>query len=91
MAGNMLTRYYTKGRMEIKNMEKRTQSEGAMKLVLCGCGRVHVTCGPMTLHFEREEFLTFADGVGRLAAMVKQAPAGLVSPARQSVRTEVCH
>lgn len=72
-------------------MEMKTRNEGTMKLMLCGCGRVHVTCGPMTLHFEREEFLTFAGGIGRLAAMVKQAPAGLVSAARQSAHTEVCH
>jgi hypothetical protein len=77
--------------MEMKSMDKRTGNEGAMKLVLYGCGRVHITCGPMTLHLEREEFLTFADGVEHLLAMVKQAPAGLVPAARQGARPEVCH
>lgn len=29
-------------------MDKRT--EGQMKMVLCSCGRLHMTCGSVTLH-----------------------------------------
>ncbi|MCC6141396.1 MAG: hypothetical protein IT389_12375 [Nitrospira sp.] len=72
-------------------MEKVLRNDKPMKLVLCGCGRLHVTCGPVTLHFQREEFLAFADGVERLAAMVKQAPAGLAPLARRGEHSEVCH
>lgn len=72
-------------------MEKTLRTDGPMKLVLCGCGRLHVSCGPVTLHFTREEFLVFADTVGRLAAMVSQHPAGLASAAKQGTHTEVCH
>lgn len=72
-------------------MNKTLQNDKPMKLVLCGCGRLHVTCGAVTLHFEREEFVAFADGVARLAAMVMQHPASLASAAKQSAHTEVCH
>lgn len=72
-------------------MDKLLPSDKSMKLMFCGCGQLHVTCGPVTLHFRREEFLDFADRVGRLAAMVKQTPAGFASAVRQSEHTEVCH
>jgi hypothetical protein len=36
-------------------------------LDVCGCGRLHLTYGPVTLNFQREEFLRFARDVGRLA------------------------
>ncbi len=72
-------------------MDKVLQTDGRMKLVLCGCGRLHVTCGPVTLHFDHEEFLTFADSVSRLAAIVMQHPASLTPTAKQGPHTEVCH
>lgn len=72
-------------------MDKSGRPEGPIKLVLCGCGRLHVTCGQVTLHFQRDEFLAFADGVGRLAAMVKQSPAGLAPGLRAGAQSEVCH
>jgi hypothetical protein len=76
---------------EHADMDKMFRAEGPMKLVLCGCGRLHVTCGQVTFHFHREEFLAFADGVGRLAALVKQPPAGLGSVSGAGAHTEVCH
>lgn len=72
-------------------MDKSLRADRPMKLVLCGCGRLHVTCGSATLHFDREEFLVFAEGVSRLAAMVRQHPASLAPAARQGAQTEVCH
>jgi len=72
-------------------MDKMIRTDGPMKLVLCGCGRLHVTCGQMTIHFQREEFLAFADGVGRLAALLKQTPPGLVSASDAGAHAEVCH
>lgn len=72
-------------------MDKVLRTDKPMKLVLCGCGRLHVTCGPVTLHFDRDEFLVFADSVSRLAAIVGQHPIGLASAARQGEHTEVCH
>lgn len=38
-------------------MEKLVQKEGYMKLVLCECGRLHVTYGSVAIHFDREEFV----------------------------------
>ena len=72
-------------------MDKMFPAEGPMKLVLCGCGRLHVTCGQVSLHFHREEFLTFAEGVGRLAALVKQTSASSVLASGSGPHTEVCH
>lgn len=72
-------------------MDKILRADGPMKLVLCGCGRLHVTCGPVTLHFNRDEFLAFASSVGRLAAVVTQHPASLAPAARPGAHTEVCH
>ncbi len=43
---------------------------GQAALNACGCGRLHFTYGPITLHFDRDEFQMFAAVVGRLAAQV---------------------
>jgi hypothetical protein len=62
--------------------------EGQPTLDICGCGRLHLTYGPITLNFQREEFLRFARDVGRLAnylAAVQHA----VRPCAQS--TTKCH
>ncbi|HEY6085300.1 MAG TPA: hypothetical protein VIU63_07870 [Nitrospira sp.] len=54
-------------------MEDVMQGKGQGKLALCGCGKIHFSYGPVTLHFDREEFVLFAESVGWLGAMVKQA------------------
>lgn len=72
-------------------MEKTLRADGPMKLVLCGCGRLHVTCGSVTIHFDREEFLVFADSVGRLATIVAQHAAAPASAAHHGVHMERCH
>lgn len=41
--------------------------EGQTTLDVCGCGRLHLTYGPVTLNFQRDEFVRFARDVGRLA------------------------
>lgn len=51
-------------------MENFIHANGQAKLNVCGCGRLHFTYGPITLHFDREEFQAFAEVVGRLAAQV---------------------
>lgn len=72
-------------------MKKTLGTDDPMKLVLCDCGKLHVTCGPVTLHFTREEFLAYAESVRRLAAMIAQAPAGPAVKAPQTIPMEVCH
>ncbi len=57
-------------------------------LSLCGCGRLHFTYGPMTLHFDRHEFLLFAIDVNRMAAQVRQITPFQTSATRNAT---VCH
>ena len=77
-----------KGEDTVKNT---LSTDGAMKLVLCGCGKLHVTLGSITLHFTRDEFQTFAETVRRLAAIVAQPSLGQVSAMTQPSPSEVCH
>lgn len=51
-------------------MENVIHGKGQAKLNVCGCGNLHFTYGPITLHFDRDEFQMFAAAVGRLAAQV---------------------
>ncbi len=51
-------------------MDNVIQGQPQAKLNVCGCGSLHFTYGPITLHFGREEFQVFAEAVGRLAAQV---------------------
>lgn len=41
-----------------------------VKLNVCTCGKLHFTYGPITLHFDRDEFQVFAEVVGKLAAQI---------------------
>lgn len=72
-------------------MENFIRGKEQAKLNVCGCGRLHFTYGPITLHFEREEFQVFAEVVGRLAAQipcVEDNP----GPVTRAPRTEtICH
>jgi hypothetical protein len=54
-------------------MEQVLRGDGQSKLVFCGCGKLHFTYGFVTLHFDKDEFVRFADSVGRLRGLVKQA------------------
>jgi len=62
-----------------------------MKLVLCDCGGLRLSTGPMSIHFTREEFQVFAGSIGRLAAIVAQPSLGQTSAIPQASRSEVCH
>jgi len=62
---------------ETRKMENVMRVDGQSTLALCGCGKLHYTYGPLTLHFERDEFLRFASSVGRLGVLVRQAAKGL--------------
>jgi hypothetical protein len=72
-------------------MEHVLRGEGQSKVVLCDCGKLYFTYGSITLHFDRDEFLVFAESVGRLSTMVRQAMAGSsFTPGRIPNKT-VCH
>lgn len=73
------------------DMNKTVGKESPMKLVLCGCGKLHLTYGPVTLHLTRDEFLVFADSVRRLAAIVAQPPMSPPLVAAPASPNEVCH
>ncbi|MCP9448161.1 MAG: hypothetical protein NNA22_11425 [Nitrospira sp.] len=51
-------------------MDNVIHRQGQAGMNICGCGKLHFTYGPITLHFSREEFQVFAEVVGRLAAQV---------------------
>lgn len=72
-------------------MESILRGEGQSKLALCGCGRLHFTYGSVTLHFDHEEFLLFAESVGRLATMVRQPDAGQTHAPSHVPNTNICH
>lgn len=70
-------------------MDDFIHGKGQAKLNVCGCGKLHFTYGPITLHFDHKEFQVFAEVVGRLAAQAPYVEDNLdpVTP-----RTEtVCH
>ena len=72
-------------------MEKTMGTDWSIKLVLCDCGGLRLSSGPMTIHFSREEFQAFAETVGRLASIVVQPTLGQASKATRSTIGEVCH
>ena len=67
------------------------KDQGQGRLTLCECGKLHFTYGPVTVHFEREEFFLFAEAVGRLSAMMKQAPHGSPLNGRAATDVRICH
>lgn len=62
-----------------------------MKLVLCDCGKLHMTVGSVTLHFTRDEFQVFAESVRRLARIVAQPSMSQPLVSAQPSPREVCH
>jgi hypothetical protein len=53
-------------------MENLIHGKAEAALSMCGCGRLHFTYGPITLHFDREEFARFVHEVSRLARTLDQ-------------------
>lgn len=72
-------------------MNKILGHDSPMKLALCGCGKLHLTCGAITLHLTRDEFLAFAESVRRLAVMVTQPSMSQPMMSAQPSPSEVCH
>ncbi|MCP9448422.1 MAG: hypothetical protein NNA22_12745 [Nitrospira sp.] len=72
-------------------MDNVIHRQGQAGLNVCGCGKLHFTYGPITLHFEREEFQAFAEVVSRLAAQIPDIdnhPDGVTKEPR---RKAICH
>lgn len=72
-------------------MEQVMRGDKQSKLVFCECGKLHFTYGPITLHFDKEEFITFADSVGRLGTLAKQVEDGSAHVPSFAPNANVCH
>lgn len=72
-------------------MENFIHGNGQAALNVCGCGRLHFTYGPITLHFEHEEFTRFAGEVGRLATHLQHVIAGREPVLVPGQNGTVCH
>ena len=71
-------------------MENVMRGSGQTKLALCTCGKLHLTYGAVTLHFDRDEFLLFAESVGRMSAIARQVP-GPVLTSSLTPNANICH
>lgn len=72
-------------------MEEVLRKDGRARIVLCRCGRLHFTYGPLTLRFSQEEFMRFTESVNRLAAQVRQTLRTASPTASLSSDTSLCH
>jgi hypothetical protein len=72
-------------------MEHVLRGDLQSKVAICGCGKLHFTYGPLTLHFDRVEFLGFADSVGRLGALVRQSSKDSTVVPSHVPNATVCH
>lgn len=72
-------------------MDNSFHSNAQAKLNVCGCGSLHFTDGPMTLHLEPEEFTRFAGEVGRLATHFQHVIAGREPVPTPKQKSTACH
>ncbi|GJL58032.1 MAG: hypothetical protein NPIRA03_08890 [Nitrospirales bacterium] len=66
-------------------------SNQQLKLNVCDCSRIHLTYGSITLHFEKEEFLTYAMQLARMAAHVSDTAGVRKAPGLIDAETTICH
>lgn len=66
-------------------------SNQQLKVNVCDCRRIHLTYGSITLHFEKEEFLTYAMQLTRMAAHVSNTPELRRAPGLADAETTTCH
>ena len=72
-------------------MNNVLHSQGTTALNVCGCGKLHFTYGPITLHFEPQEFVAFAGSIAALLTQFRQIPEGR-HPAPLTNHTDtLCH
>jgi hypothetical protein len=76
---------------ETRTMEQIMRGDKQSKLAFCECGKLHFTYGSVSLHFDRDEFLMFADSVGRLGAIVRQAAQDSICVSGPVQNANVCH
>ncbi len=71
-------------------MENFIHGKRQARLNVCGCGRLHVTYGPITLHFEPEEFLAFGEALTQLVDQFRRIQRERLVPSPPG-RETVCH
>ena len=72
-------------------MEQTVKVSGQIALNVCGCGRLHLLCGPVTLHFEPLEFAAFAQTIGQLVVEYQQHATGVMAAPLSSHGSPTCH
>jgi hypothetical protein len=50
------------------------QGQPKTTLTVCACGTLHLTHGPVTLHFRPEEFIAFGQGIALLVSQFQKMP-----------------
>ncbi|MCC2640402.1 MAG: hypothetical protein K0S45_815 [Nitrospira sp.] len=60
-------------------------------LSMCTCGKLHLSYDLITLHFEQDEFISFADSVAHLLAQYKKVHSAPQPSSIPSVHNGICH
>ncbi len=71
--------------------QKVSSSHTRAMLNICGCGRLHLTYGLITLHFEPEEFLAFGEAVTQMVAQFRRIQRDQLVPSMPPKPETVCH
>ncbi len=61
-------------------MDGNPERNPLTKLQVCECGKLHLTYGPLTLHFEKVEFLRFVVSINSLASQFGKFPSERIIP-----------
>lgn len=72
-------------------MHSLKQHDTRTALSMCTCGKLHFSYGLITLHFEPEEFTSFAGAVAHLLAQYTQVHSARQPSSIPSVHNDICH
>jgi hypothetical protein len=62
-----------------------------LKLNVCDCGDLHLTYRSVTMHFEKNEFLSYAALVGQMAARISDSARLRQTRTIPDTRNRTCH
>jgi len=62
-----------------------------LKLNVCDCGHLHLTYRSVTIHFEKEEFLNYAELVGQMATRVSDSANIRQTMALANIKSTSCY
>jgi hypothetical protein len=72
-------------------MHSLKQHDSRTALSMCTCGKLHFSYGLITLHFEHDEFTSFASAVAHLFEQYKQVRSARQPSSIPSVHNDICH